>query len=190
VSILIIDLSNVNGHVDWRAVKRAGIQAAYLKATEGVTFNDSLYSHHRETAEANGIPTGAYHFARPDRNQALAEAEHFAAIVGHIAEGELRPALDMEQAVDRLGVGPLFYSYPAFVTANVHPSKPIGYGLWLAAYDRNDGTEHPYTVPAPWKKAVAHQFTSKARVAGVPGFVDLSHAGSIRPLLAHPKPAT
>lgn len=202
MSTLVVDLSNVNGPVDWAAIRRAGISAAYLKATEGVTFDDGLYESHRRDAAREGIRTGAYHFARPDRNPAADEADHFAAVVDHVDRRDLRPALDLETPAagvdlevwarawnrrvrELLGVGPLFYSFPAFITA-LRLTRAIGYGLWLAAFGRDDGDEHPFTVPAPWRRAVLHQFTSRARLAGVPGLVDLSNAPTLRPLLAHP----
>ena len=216
-SVLLIDLASGNGRVDWPTLARHGIAGAWRKATEGATYNDPGFGPARQAAHAAGVPLGAYHFARPDRNTAEAEAEHFCRMIGEVREHELRPALDMEHpaGVDReeweravakvdleawarafnhrvkaeLGVGPIFYSYSSFILEHVKPQHgPIGYGLWLAVYDRNDGAEHPFTVPPPWKRAVAHQFTSRARVAGVEGFVDLSSAPSLRPLLAHPTP--
>lgn len=199
--MLLVDLSNVNGPVDWHAIRRAGITGAFLKATEGVSFDDELFHLHRRQAAAVGIRAGAYHFARPDHNGPIAEARHFAKVVGRIGARELRPVLDLETHADEdlaawarqwnhtvrrlLDVGPLFYTYPAFA-AGLNLRTPIGYGLWLASYGRDDGREHPYTIPRPWRAAVAHQFTSRARLAGAAGYVDLSSAPRLAPLLAHP----
>lgn len=202
--MLVIDISNVNGPVDWARVAKQGIHAAFLKVTEGRTWVDATFDKHRTAAAKVGIHVGGYHFARPDHNDPISEARNFAHALGKIRAGELRPVLDFEtpshltssqlnrwvrsfnQEVKRLtGVCPIFYSYPSFISG-MRLSKPVGCGLWLASYDRNDGKEHPFTVPAPWKKVVAHQFSSRCRVGGCSGFVDLSSAKSINPLLAHP----
>lgn len=200
---LVVDVSNAQGQVDWAKVAAAGVHGAFYKASEGATFIDPFHAQNRAGAARAKIHAGAYHFARPDRNDPAHEADHFAAVVGQLHPFEMVPVLDLEvaghtgagDAVDwarafsqrfhgHLGVYPIFYSYPAFIdamrAAAAHPfDTPIGGGLWLAAYGRNDGTEHPYQVPAPWKKARLHQFTSNGRLAGVAGRVDLSHTGAL-----------
>lgn len=208
--MLIVDLSNNNDlSVDWPRVRAAGIDAAWLKVTEGRTFRDPAYVRYRDGARAAGLRVGGYHYARPDLNPsidaALVEARNFAAHLGPIGRRDLRPVLDLEEPVsfpsERLvawvrawnaetrrltGTGPVLYTYPAYVTGELRATVPLGYGLWLAAWGRNDGHEYPYVVPRPWKRAVAHQFTSRARIGGIDGRVDLSSARRIRPLLAHP----
>lgn len=218
---LVLDVSNVNGPIDWSLVARpqklggAGINAAFIKATEGLTFNDKNFVTNRGQARLFGVHVGAYHFARPDLHpyEPEAEAKHFCAIVGKLGMDDLRPVLDLEvhprtgsvvrphplsqaQLVSwarkwnavvkkQLGVWPIFYSYSSFIQ-EMHAETPIGGGLWLANYGSNDGREHPYQPPAPWKKVLAHQFTSRAHLPGHAGYVDFSIAASIRPLLAHP----
>jgi len=109
---------------------------------------------------------------------------------GHLTPEQLltwahRFALEVHKVT---GAHCLYYTYPAFI-AEQHWHTPIGggAGLWIAAYGPNDGTDHGLTGVsiAPWKRAVAHQFTSVGRVAGVAGHVDLSHARSRRAVLAH-----
>jgi len=44
-----------------------------------------------------GVVMGAYHFARPDNNSAVDEANHFVSVAGnYIGAGYLPPALDLE----------------------------------------------------------------------------------------------
>lgn len=211
MSVLVIDVSNVNGNVDFTAIKRAGIPAAFMKATEGLSFNDGRFAGFRKAAAAAGVRIGAYHFARPDRQpySPEQEADHFCKVVGTVGRTDLRPVLDFEvnaahltaaEKIDwarkfnqrvkkRLGQIPIFYSYAALIheLADAFPfEKPIGNGLWLAAYGRNDGTPYPVMTPPPWKKVVAHQFTSRGRLAGHVGTVDYSQAPSLNALLAHP----
>lgn len=199
--ITILDVSNVQGQIDWKRVAAAGdVAGVYVKASEGRTYADPLFDQNRHAAALQSIHVGAYHFARPDHNHAEAEADHFLAVLGgRLHEHELLPALDLEvpahgvnltswartfnRRVQRhLGVWPLFYSYPAYIEG-LHPTVPIGGGLWLAAYSRNDGREHPYSCPPPWQKVVMHQFASTARHPGIRGPVDVSHAHDLKALL-------
>jgi len=202
--MLIADVSNVNGRVNFAALRKAGVKAVWLKATEGLTFNDRDYHAFRKAANKAGLRVGAYHFAHPENHTAVAEAGHFAKVIGRPHRTDLRPVLDFETFADvkpealdfwarrfnqvvkeDIGVVPVFYSYPDFIH-NLRPNKPIGNGLWLASYSKNDGKDHPFEVPAPWKRVVAHQFTSNWHVAGHDGTIDLSYAPKLRGVLAHP----
>jgi len=185
----MLDLSDANvGRIDFPRIYRAGQRRVYLKATEGLTFDDRFYRARRQTAQRAGLKVGAYHFSHSERNDPRAEARHFARIIGQLTPGkDLRPSLDFEfgatsaawalafidEIQKRTGVKPIIYSYPDFLTRARF--KKIPAPLWLASYGRNDGKEHPFRIPAPWKRIVAHQYSSKAHVAGVPGLVDISH---------------
>lgn len=195
----LIDISNVNGVVDWHRVRSAGIQGAYIKLSEGVTFDDPESHVHAKGAQKAGVPFGFYHFARPDNNTPEAEAAHVLRRLGRM-KPDLRLVLDFEhgrakrsygdwahrfnQVISkRLGYFPVFYSYAPYIS-EMHLAKPVGNGLWLAAYGRNDGQEHPFDVPAPWKRVTMHQFSSRCRVIGCSNLVDLSHTRSLQPLRA------
>lgn len=187
--MLILDLSNNNAEPDWKHLRAHGVDAVFLKASEGNSWVDPTFKSRRKAANAAGIRVGAYHFARPDLHVTpKQEAANFCKVVGKVGLSDLRPVLDFEtyahgvnlenwardwnnRVKDVLKVGPLFYSYPAFIH-EMNLSKPIGYGLWLASFSKNDGVEHPYSIPSPWKHAVLHQFTSNGHVFGVPGKVD------------------
>lgn len=189
---LMIDISNVNRTpICFTAISHtAGIKKIYLKRSEGLTYNDPDALAYEKASLAAGMKVGWYHFARNDLGHtAESEARHFAAVVkGHLnPKNHLRPCLDFEKKPNGewardfvkefhslTGIFPLFYSYPAMIAA-MKLTAPLGDGLWLAAYDRNDGREHQFFVPEPWKHAAAHQFSSQCKVVGCPGLVDLSH---------------
>lgn len=204
--MLLVDLSGnnwpvVNSRRHFERLRAARVRGALIKATEGATFVNERYRAYRRWALAVGMLVGPYHFAYPTGGDALEEAEHFIRTVGSL--DQLRPALDLEidpgelrtkltawsrswnqAVVTGLGSGPLFYSYPYFIRY-MRPRIPIGYGLWLASYAANDGKRHPYLVPAPWKKAVLHQYTSRGRIGGISP-LDLDYAAKLQPLLAFP----
>lgn len=191
----VLDISNVNGAVDWDRIAHSGIQGAYIKLSEGVTFDDPDSYAHATKARKAGLQFGYYHFAHPEHNAPEAEVAH---VLRRLAKGpkpDLRLVLDFEQGRaqssyadwahrfsqgvhQKLGYFPIFYSYGPYIQ-DMRPAKPIGSGLWLASYGRNDGQEHPYDVPAPWKRALMHQFSSNCRVGGCEHVVDLSHTRSL-----------
>ena len=57
-----IDVSTHQGAIDWAAVAGDGIDAAYVKASEGATFEDDRFAENWAGAKAAGLEVGAYHF--------------------------------------------------------------------------------------------------------------------------------
>lgn len=187
------DVSDYQGAVDWPAVRASGRLFGFTKATEGRNFvADTLAANRSGMAGASLVLRGLYHFARPDRNIAAVEADHFLATIG----GELQPGevavLDLEagnighvatgawalawlEAVKRAtGRIPWLYSYAPFL-AEFDTSALTVFPLWIAGYGRNDGR-----VPSDdyrpstdrWARAVMWQYTSEATVPGVDGRCD------------------
>lgn len=199
--VTIYDVSQWQGTINWRRVAADKPAAVIIKATQGDKWVDTRFEENRRGAEAVGIRVGFYHFAEPNGANYEAQAAHHAKVIGTYRRRELRSALDLEtgnpatveafargfnQALrKRLGLFPLFYSYSAYIVG-MRLTKPIGAGLWLASYGRDDGADHGATPPAPWRKFVAHQFTSHGSAVGISGAVDVSHAAKLTPLLAHP----
>jgi lysozyme len=187
----MLDLSNNNGPVDFKRVFQAGQKRVYLKLTEGVTFDDPKFADLRRRARAAGLKVGAYHFARgiPAGNSAKDEADHFLRKLPSLSNDDLRPALDLEFKTPSAEVGdwakewlslvrkatgvrPIIYSFGSFLQSCRFSTPPAA--LWLASFGRNDGQEHSFSIPRPWKGVAAHQFSSNARVAGCSGRVDVS----------------
>ncbi|GAA4946236.1 hypothetical protein GCM10023238_10690 [Streptomyces heliomycini] len=74
-----IDVSHWQGGIDWTSVRDAGIQFAWMKATEGTTYKDDRFDTNYPAAHAAGVIRGAYHFALPDASSGTAQATYFAA---------------------------------------------------------------------------------------------------------------
>ncbi len=183
-----IDVSGWQGGVDWGAVRRSGRLFAFAKATEGQTFVDKTFLNNRlGMAGAGMVLRGYYHFARPDRNSAAAEAAHYLRTVGRLGPGEV-PVLDLEVAPGP-GVGdwaaewlalvakgtgrtPVLYSYQSYLYS-VPTARLTQYPLWIAAWGNNDGTL-PTSPPKTdrWSTWTWWQYTSNAVVPGVIGRVD------------------
>lgn len=91
-----VDISHhQSGKLDMPGAKTRGLRWLYHKATEGDSFTDTNYTKRRVEAGRSGLPFGAYHFARPEKTDAVAEARRFVAVAKPIP-GDLRPALDLE----------------------------------------------------------------------------------------------
>lgn len=197
-----IDVSSWQGSVNWGAVKSSGRQFAFAKATEGQTFVDSTFAANRQGMAAVGMTLrGYYHFARPDRNSAAAEAAHFIRTVGPLGPGEV-PVLDLEVAPGP-GVGdwaaewlalvakatgrmPVIYSFQSYLYS-IPTSRLTQYPLWVASWGADDGTV-PASPPRTdrWSRYTWWQYTSKAVVPGVAGRVDDSvFAGTAAELAQH-----
>lgn len=206
--ILLVDLSNNNpSPINFAAMRKAGCYGVLLKVSEGTAFVDQTFEQRARAARGAGLRVGGYHFARPKGDPA-SQAMLFAHHLGKVQRRDLHPVLDLETNDDKLspsslhqwargfqqhvhsltGVRTLLYTYPAFL-AHQHWTETLGTGagLWIAAYGPNDGSDHgvPAGSTAPWRRFVAHQYTSVGKIAGVKLNVDLSHARSRRAVLAH-----
>lgn len=88
-----IDVSRWQGDIDWPTARAAGVNFAFIKATEGGDVVDPKFAAHRRGAQAAGVPWGAYHyfyFCRPAEQQARW-------FIRHVPRGaDLPHVLDME----------------------------------------------------------------------------------------------
>jgi lysozyme len=189
-----IDVHGEKGAVDWERVRGFGISFAWVKASEGRTFDDDRFVQNRQAAKAAGIRVGAYHYARPDNNAPREEAEHFLHVARPVA-GELLPALDYEAPRARalapstlvrwasewleiveaaIGASPIFYSFPSYISSEMGGGGlALGQNpLWLASFGPNDGDVHSVSPVGVFPQIAVHQFTSKGRVPGVRGNCD------------------
>lgn len=99
-----IDVSKWQTISSWSSVAASGKQFAFIKATEGGSYQDPMYATFRAGALAAGLKVGAYHFARPDLTipyygdpvkAGYAEADNFINTAG-LTVGNLLPVLDFE----------------------------------------------------------------------------------------------
>jgi len=89
-----VDISRFQTQVDWPEARAAGVNFAFIKATEGGDLADPMFDEHWRGAARAGVKRGAYHFfyhCRP----AAEQARWFIAHVPRAA-GALPPVLDIE----------------------------------------------------------------------------------------------
>ncbi|HUP25721.1 MAG TPA: GH25 family lysozyme [Thermoanaerobaculia bacterium] len=203
--LLGVDVSHHQEEIDWTAVAGSGVVFVYVKATEGIDFQDPAFTRNWSGARAAGLLRGAYHMLRPE-DDAVEQAKWF---LKNLAEagfgpGDLPPALDVErvssttslprhQTAERalawlehveqeLERKPLLYTNPRFWQDYLADHHPLtGYPLWLAEYSAE---------PAPssgwgWESWTLWQFTQDGQRPGVTTRVDVNRfAGSHEELRA------
>ncbi len=193
-----IDVSHYQTNINWTSVKAAGTDFAWIKSTEGFTYNDPDFTTSMPNALSAGVIAGAYHLARPDNNSAADEASHFVSIAGpYLKPGALRPALDLEYAYissfsqsylqswitewctdvfNATGVQPVIYSGGQASTANlIATSITSTYPLWFARYPTtvNPQTDVPgSTHYTPWTNWSFWQYSDTSTVSGISGTID------------------
>jgi lysozyme len=183
--LLGIDVSHHQQRIDWAGVAgRNKIDFAFVKATEGGDFVDSLFCYNWVSLKEQGVIRGAYHFFRPSKD-AQVQARHFLETVDW-QPGDLAPVLDIEKtdgvapevmlegvriwllAVERtLGVRPVLYTNQDFYDkylAGLFDEYP----LWVARYSWS------LPVLSSGRSYDFWQFTDKGRLDGLKGHVDLN----------------
>lgn len=90
----VIDISEANGSIDWKAVQASGVQGVILRAGyrgygwSGTLVHDKMFHEHASKCRALAIPFGVYWLSQATNvAEALAEAEFLHA---HIKHYELR----------------------------------------------------------------------------------------------------
>lgn len=105
-----IDVSTIQGDIDWLAVKAAGIDFAMVKATQGYgastytaslrKFTDSHFYDNITAASYDGLQCGAWHFlTAASADEAKEEADYFLEVIEpQRANVRLWAAVDVEDA--------------------------------------------------------------------------------------------
>lgn len=177
-----IDLSHVNGNIDFNKVLSGDIQFTYIKATEGTGFTDPKFAENWQNSGSSEIIRGAYHFFHANVD-AQKQAEFFLKTVGELGPCDLPPMLDVEVsdhidnkalADDALvwlkyvkkatGRTPVIYTYNQFADPVLKNHELGDYYLWIASL-----TEKVTKVPDPWigKKWYFWQYSINNTVPGV-----------------------
>jgi len=199
-----IDVSHYQGAINWTSVRNAGIQFAFIKATEGTSYKDPRFNTNYVAAYNAGVIRGAYHFALPDRSSGAVQANYLASNGGAwSADSRTLPAaLDLEgnpygaycygktQAAMRTWISDFLNTYRSrtgrhaviYTTTSWWSSCTGNYSgfwanhpLWIARWASTVGT-----LPAGAPFWSFWQYTSTGSVAGIAGNVDRNHWNGTR----------
>lgn len=153
------------------------------KCTEALTFADPTFKKNKTEIRKLPHPVfGAYHFAR--NNNPIKEADWFLKNLGEVTKDDII-CLDAEDGQTaewcetflktvevRLGIKPYLYAPVAGWT------RALDYPLWVARYGLNTGTMDENYPPkiGKWKDWTIWQYTSRGKVDGIVGNVDMNVA--------------
>ena len=183
-----IDVSFWNGlHVNWQAVKSAGYDFAYIKASEGTGRIEPNAITQDSEAILAGLKVGYYHFAHLGEDNAATEAALFDQVLSK-GDYQLIPVVDVETNKSSLAPAAFTQWIADFVSAlraKGHSRVMIYAGtylmntsllpnqvladcpLWLADYE---ASAH---IPHGWSQYVIWQNTDKGQIPGINGAFDV-----------------
>mgnify|MGYP003177646322 FL=1 len=188
-----IDVSRWQGKIKmegWAQVKAAGYKGVMLRAVgsrNGVLYIDHTFEDNYANAKAAGLDVGVYYYTNATSEE-LADRELAVlrkALVGK--EMTMPVAVDLEspilagmpygdlsnlaayhlEQIEKMGFYAQLYTYTSYATVHLDMTRLAGrWDVWLADYTGK--------APKVSFKYNAHQHTSKGRVPGISGNVDLN----------------
>ncbi|MFC4330552.1 GH25 family lysozyme [Streptomyces andamanensis] len=187
-----VDISVWQGSINWKSVRGAGIEFAWMKATEGTSYKDPTFSTNYLGAYNAGVIRGAYHFARPDVSGGAAQANFFASNGGAWSRDNLTlpgvldiegscygktPAAMQSWILDfyttykaRTGRDVVIYTSPSWWNSctggwtGMSARSPLWVAHWTSAASPS--------IPQGFPFWTVWQYTSTGAVSGVSGNVD------------------
>ena len=191
--VLGIDVSKYQPSINWSSVKASGvdfviIRCGYRGASTGALIQDPYFTRHMKGAKSAGLKVGVYFFSTAlNEAEAVEEASMCAALCGDYGinypvfldvESSSRPGYNTLSASQRTenikafcktissaGYTPGLYANKTWLSEKINTSS-LSCKIWLAQY-RAEGPTYSgrYDI---W------QYTSKGRVDGISGNVDMN----------------
>jgi lysozyme len=166
-----IDIYSGTIITDWNAVKNDGVQAVYIKATEGKTYVNPLIDSQYKNAKERGMKVGFYHFAA--RNTPTEEYKHFMDTIAKYQQ-DLKPCLDYEVANPDMSFVAQFMALNSnlilYAAHNVADKSGLPKNkIWIAEPGASSNDTRGYA---------GLQYSWTGRVAGTQGNMDLDVFGS------------
>lgn len=192
-----IDVSSHQGNINWEAVANDGVEFAYIRLGyrgygTGEMWLDDYYEKNMQEAIDAGIKVGVYFYsqaittaeARDEADAVLDWVVDYDMdlpiafdVEGSPAAGARTQGLSKKQltditiafcdAIEEAGYKPIVYSYTRLLTDQLDLTRLEGYDKWVANYYKR-----PYF---PYDLQIL-QYTSKGRVNGIKGNVDMNLA--------------
>lgn len=190
-----IDVSKYQTGIDWTKVKNAGInfvmiRCGYRGYGSGVLVEDPMYASHIKGAKAAGLRVGIYFFSQAINEAEAVEEASMAVALANKYGINMPIAIDSEYAaggsgradglsksqrttitkafcntVKSAGYTPMVYASKSWFGTKLDTSQLSGFRIWVAHYADKCGYTGTYHI---W------QNTSKGKVDGIPGYVDMN----------------
>lgn len=181
-------VDNIKYPLDWAAIRQAGIDFAFIKATEGAGFAAKTFEYNINRAAEQDILVFPYHYFHASIPGRIQAEWFFRNVKNKYGLKNLgKPAIDVEESFrqdktvvlreldnmakaveDLFGTTPIVYTYPYYWLRQL--GNPLGYGkypLWYAHYASSIGP-----LPASWSFWSFWQYTANGHVAGISSVVD------------------
>lgn len=147
-----VDISSYQGEIDWKILSEQDIQFAFIKATEGSSFEDPFFQQNWKKASDTSLRIGAYHFFSYD-SPGISQAKHFIKTV-QSKEEMLPPVVDVEFYGDKESNPPKADEVVKELTAYLdlleshYGTKPIIYATHKSydLYIMGDFEEYPIWI--------------------------------------------
>lgn len=177
-----IDISAHNGDIDFAKVKQDSIDFIFIKASEGTDFRDKKFVANYDSAANYGIPAGAYHFFRYDKDGVEQAVNLHKALDGRnptlgvvidledtgnpndgIPDVVVHNLFEMIDYLNLCGLRVMIYTnkdgYNQFLRKEFS-----GFPLWICSFKQNP-------IDAEW---TFWQYNHWGNVKGINGYVDLN----------------
>lgn len=186
-----IDVSSYQGKIDWEKAKESGIKFSIIKIIRKDLNPDKQFESNWKGCEEAGIPViGVYNYLYSRTETQFREAAM--AVVRTLAGRKARVWADVEdQLLKGLGVNLIkglqvyqevietaglefgVYTGESFYNSYIKPYGGLACPLWIARYGKNNGNMDLKYQPQI-DGMIGWQYTSKGRVGGVNGNVDMN----------------
>ena len=180
-----IDVSEWQGKIDFKKVKKSGIQVVYMRAGQGFSYEDAEFERNYKEAKNQGLKVGAYHYVTARNEEEAKQQATFCVSLVANKKIDAKLAMDFEyfpnlskeeinkislafiKEVERLsGKKAVVYS-DAYNASNTFEGEVTKYPLWIAQY----GVTNPENN-GRWSYWEGFQYTDRGRVSGISGNVD------------------
>ena len=99
-----IDVARYQGDIDWKVISEQNIKFAYIKATEGSSYQDPFFEKNIIESKNNGIANGSYHFFSTE-SSGTTQALNFLSTIMPFAI-DMPPVVDFEidSSIDKVNI--------------------------------------------------------------------------------------
>jgi lysozyme len=199
-----IDVSELQGGIEWHRVAAAGNYFAYIRGAYG-DYTDKMAVQNFLAARSENVLCGLYHFYRATRS-ASAQQDAMVNVLrkANFGKGDLPPVIDVEdnpyydgpwnnqnnsryvqdllswlaRMTAEFNCTPIIYTRASFWTQIGTPSGFERYPLWVANY----GVSTPI-LPSSWANYQFWQYSEAGTVDGISGRCDLDYFNGGLPAL-------
>ena len=190
-----IDVSHHNGKIDWKKIKKSGVDFAMIRIGYGDSkkggIKDKKFKYNMKNAKANGVEIGVYFYSYADNiREAKKESKYVIKKmkkynldypIAYDFENDYRRKRKLKKkntkiidafckTVEDAGYNTVIYSDANYFRDFLYTKKLAKYGLWVArwTYDKNDFRDYDLENVFIW------QYSDKGRMKGCNYPLDLN----------------